>query len=102
MERMLLQELPRRQLESAIRAGDGHTADALYDGAEIPYDGHEKVQGQTAIGMVSGASPAEHENAAEATVHVRIGRLRLCSGDRISLRGDRQGSAVLLTLAKLS
>lgn len=109
MQRISLEALARQQLELAAAAGGGHTADTVYGG-------HEKVLRQTVIGMIEGASLAEHENPGEATVQVLHGRVRLSAGE-LSWEG-RQGdliivpdarhslealedSAVLLTVAKL-
>lgn len=43
---------PRQQLERAVDASGGHTADTVYGG-------REKVLRQTVIGMIEGATPAE-------------------------------------------
>lgn len=109
MQRISLVALARQQLDSARRAGGGHTADTVYGG-------RENVLRQTVIGMVEGASLAEHENPGEATVHVLLGRVRLScgelswearSGDMIFVPDARhslealEDSAVLLTVAKL-
>jgi quercetin dioxygenase-like cupin family protein len=74
MQRISLEALARQQLESAASSGGGHTADTVYDG-------REKVLRQTVIGMIAGASLAEHENPGEATLQVLTGRVRLWSGD---------------------
>ena len=109
MQRISLVALARQQLDGARRAGGGHTADTVFGG-------RENVLRQTVIGMVKGASLAEHENPGEATVHVLLGRVRLSSGelswearsgDMIFVPDARhslealEDSAVLLTVAKL-
>lgn len=109
MQRISLDALARQQLEQAARAGGGHTADTAYGG-------REKVLRQTVIGMVSGATLAEHENPGEATVQVLRGRVRLVAGDQSweARTGDMifvpqsrhslealEDSAVLLTVAKV-
>lgn len=109
MQRISLEALARQQLESAARSGGGYTADTVYGG-------REKVLRQTVIGMIEGATLAEHDNPGEATVQVLIGRVRLSSGDLSwdARRGDMifvpdarhsllalEDSAVLLTVAKL-
>jgi len=109
MQRISLEALARQQLKAATRADGGHTADTVYGG-------REKVVRQTVIGMVTGASLAEHENPGEATVQVLHGRVRLSSGglsweartgDMIFVPDARhsmealEDSAVLLTVATL-
>lgn len=109
MQRISLEALARQQLDAARRAGGGHTADTVWGG-------RENILRQTVIGMVKGASLAEHENPGEATVHVLLGRVRLSSrelscearsGDMIFVPDARhslealEDSAVLLTVAKL-
>ncbi|MEO6957475.1 MAG: cupin domain-containing protein [Antricoccus sp.] len=109
MQRISLIALARQQLDGARRAGGGHTADTVYGG-------RENVLRQTVIGMIEGASLAEHENPGEATVHVLLGRVRLSSGEHSweARSGDMifgpdarhslealEDSAVLLTVAKL-
>jgi quercetin dioxygenase-like cupin family protein len=74
MQRISLEALARQQLESATRAGGGHTADTVYGG-------REKVLRQTVVAMIAGSSLAEHENPGEATLQVLSGRVRLSSGD---------------------
>lgn len=110
MQRISLEALARQQLERAARTAGGHTADTVYGGSE-------KVLRQTVIGMIEGASLAEHENPGEATVQVLRGRVRLSSGDLSweARTGDMifvpdarhslealEDSAVLLTVAKLA
>lgn len=109
MQRISLEALARQQLEAAARADGGHAADTVYGG-------REKVLRQTVIGLVKGASLAEHENPGNATVQVLRGRVRLSSGDLSweARSGDMifvpdarhslealEDSAVLLTVAKL-
>ncbi len=74
MQRISLVALARQPLNAARRAGGGHTADTVYGG-------RENVLRHTVIGMVQGASMAEHENPGEATVRVLLGRVRLSSGE---------------------
>lgn len=109
MQKISLEALARQQLEQAVTAGGGHTADTVYGG-------HEKVLRQTVIGMTQGASLAEHANPGEATVQVLRGRVRLSTGElswdartgdllivpdaRHSLEA-LEDSAILLTVAKL-
>jgi quercetin dioxygenase-like cupin family protein len=109
MQKSSLVALARQQLELAAAAGGGRTADTVYGG-------HEKVLRQTVIGMIKGASLAEHENPGEATVQVLRGRVRLSAGE-LSWEGSEgdllivpdgrhslealEDCAVLLTVAKL-
>jgi len=101
--------LARQQLERAVDAGGGHTADTVFGG-------RENVLRQTVIGMVKGAKLAEHNNPGEATLQVLRGRVRLFSGDLSwdARTGDMifvpdarhslealEDSAILLTVAKL-
>ncbi len=109
MQRISLEALARQQLKHAADAGGGHTADTVFGG-------RDNVLRQTVIGMVAGATLAEHENPGEATVQVLRGRVRLSSGERSweARTGDMifvpdarhslealEDSAVLLTVAKL-
>ena len=72
MQKISLDALARQQMELAVTAGGGHTADTVFGG-------HEKVLRQTVIGMIAGARLAEHDNPGEATVLVLHGRVRLFS-----------------------
>ncbi|PZS05292.1 MAG: LuxR family transcriptional regulator [Pseudonocardiales bacterium] len=109
MQKISLEALARQQLEKAVTAGGGHTADTVYGG-------HEKVLRQTVIGMIQGSHLAEHANPGEATVQVLRGRVRLLAGevvwegragDLIIVPNSRhslealEDSALLLTVAKL-
>ena len=110
MQKISVEALARQQMKQAATAGGQHTADTVYGG-------HEKVLRQTVIGMIAGASLAEHENPGEATVLILHGRVRLSTADLTweATRGDLlimpesrhsldalENSAVLLTVAKLS
>jgi len=110
MQKISLDALARQQMELAVSAGGGHTADTVFGG-------HEKVLRQTVVGMIAGARLAEHENPGEATVLVLLGRVRLSAADLSwdAVRGDLlivpdsrhslealEDSALLLTVAKLS
>lgn len=110
MQKISLEALARQQMKLAATAGGQHTADTVYGG-------HEKVLRQTVIGMIAGASLAEHENPGESTVLILHGRVRLTAADLSweATRGDLlimpegrhsldavENSAVLLTVAKLS
>jgi quercetin dioxygenase-like cupin family protein len=110
MQKISLDALARHQMELAVSAGGGHTADTVFGG-------HEKVLRQTVVGMIAGARLAEHENPGEATVLVLHGRVRLSAADLSwdAVRGDLlivpdsrhslealEDSALLLTVAKLS
>jgi quercetin dioxygenase-like cupin family protein len=109
MQKISVEALGRQQMKQAATAGGQHTADTVYGG-------HEKVLRQTVIGMIAGASLAEHENPGEATVLILHGRVRLSTADLAweAARGDLlimpegrhslealENSAVLLTVAKL-
>lgn len=74
MQKISLDALARQQMQLALTAGGGHTADTVFGG-------HEKVLRQTVVAMVAGARLAEHENPGEATVLVLKGRLRLSAAD---------------------
>ena len=110
MQKISLEALARQQMKLAASAGGQHTADTVYGG-------HEKVLRQTLIGMIAGASLAEHENPGEATVLILHGRVRLSTANSFwdAARGDLlimpegrhsldalENSAVLLTVAKRS
>ena len=110
MQKISLDALARQQMELAVTAGGGHTADTVFGG-------HEKVLRQTVVGMIAGARLAEHENPGESTVLVLHGRVRLSAADLSwdAVRGDLiivpesrhslealEDSALLLTVAKLS
>jgi len=110
MQKISVEALARQQMKQAATAGGQHTADTVYGG-------HEKVLRQTVIGMIAGASLAEHEDPGEATVLILHGRVRLSTADVAweATRGDLlimpdsrhslaalENSAVLLTVAKLS
>ena len=58
MQKISVEALARQQMKQAATAGGQHTADTVYGG-------HEKVLRQTVIGMIAGASLAEHENPGE-------------------------------------
>jgi quercetin dioxygenase-like cupin family protein len=109
MQRVSLEALARQQLEAAGRAGGGHAADTVYGG-------REKMLRQTVVGMVAGATLAEHENPGDATLQVLSGRVKLSSGDMSweARSGDMifvpdarhsvealEDSAFLLTVAKM-
>ena len=66
MQKISLDALARQQMELAVTAGGGHTADTVFGG-------HEKVLRQTVVGMIAGARLTEHENPGEATVLARAG-----------------------------
>jgi quercetin dioxygenase-like cupin family protein len=74
MLKISLEALGRQQIKLAARAGGGHAADTVYGG-------HEKVLRQTVVGMVKGASLAEHASPGDATIHVLHGRVRLSAGE---------------------
>lgn len=110
MQKISIDALARQQMELAVTAGGGHTADTVFGG-------HEKVLRQTVVGMIAGAHLAEHENPGEATVLVLHGRVRLSAadvswdaaqGDLLIVPDGRhslealEDCAVLLTVAKLS
>ena len=110
MQKISLEALARQQMKLAASAAGRHTADTVYGG-------HEKVLRQTVIGMIAGARLVEHENPGEATALILHGRVRLFAadlsweagrGDLLIMPDDRhslealEGSAVLLTVAKLS
>ena len=109
MQKISLEALARQQMKLAANAAGQHTADTVFGG-------HEKVLRQTVIGMIAGASLAEHENPGEATVLIMHGRVRLSTADQSwdAARGDLliipdrrhslealENSAILLTVAKL-
>jgi quercetin dioxygenase-like cupin family protein len=105
-----LTAVAREHLEAAGRATSGRSAHTVYGG-------HEHVLRQTVIALAAGQRLDEHENPGEATLQVLLGRVRLLSGDdtwdgspgdlilipdaRHSLEAI-EGSAVLLTVAKLA
>ena len=110
MQKISLDALARQQMELALTAGGGHTAETVFGG-------HEKVLRQTVVAMIAGARLAEHENPGEATVLVLNGRLRLSAADLSwdAAQGDllivpdsrhsieaSEDCAFLLTVAKLS
>ena len=110
MQKISLDALARQQMQLALTAGGGHTADTVFGG-------HEKVLRQTVVAMVAGARLAEHENPGEATVLVLKGRLRLSAadlswdaaqGDLLIVPNSRhsiealEDCAFLLTVAKVS
>ena len=74
MQKISLDALARQQMELAVTAGGGHTADTVFGG-------HERVLRQTVVGMIAGARLAEHENPGEATALVLHGRVRLSAAD---------------------
>lgn len=74
MEKSSLTALAREQLELALQASSGRSADTVVGG-------HERVLRQTVIALAAGQSLDDHENLGEATVHVLIGRVRLVTGD---------------------
>jgi quercetin dioxygenase-like cupin family protein len=65
----------REQLEAARRS-DAQRAAVTVVG------GHERVMRQTVVGLVAGASMAEHENPGEATLYVITGRVQLEAGEQ--------------------
>jgi len=109
MQKHSLDALARELLAKAGDSGAGRTAQTVVGG-------HEKVLRQTVIAMVKDAELTEHANPGEASVYVLRGRVALVSGGQSwegrdgdllivpdaphSLRA-LQGSAVLLTVAKL-
>lgn len=66
MQKISLDAMARQQMELAVSAGGGHTADTVFGG-------HEKVLRQPVLNMKAGARLAEHENPGEATVLVLHG-----------------------------
>lgn len=103
--KLSLEASAREQLEAARRSDARRAATTVVGG-------HERVMRQTVVGLVAGASMAEHENPGEATVFVISGRVQLeaggdtweaRTGDLIEVPPERHGlraledSAVLLT-----
>lgn len=108
MNKFSLTALARQQLELAVQAPSGRSAQTVYGG-------HENALRQTVIALAAGSTLHEHESPGEATVHVLTGRVRLTCGTNAweGSRGDLlfvpparhalealEASAVLLTVAK--
>lgn len=107
-QKISLDALVRRHLDSARSASSGRSATTVHGG-------HEHVLRQTLIALRAGSALAEHDSPGEATVHVLHGRVRLVAGDTSwdGRRGDLlivppgphsldalDDAAVLLTVAK--
>ncbi|MGD8194616.1 cupin domain-containing protein [Herbiconiux sp. P18] len=74
MQKISLRALGRTQLESALEASSGRSAQTVYGG-------HEHLLRQTVIALQAGEKLAEHENPGEATVQVLHGRVVLTAAD---------------------
>ena len=108
MNKMSLDAVANEQLDRAVAADSGRSADTVFGG-------HERALRQTVIAMRGGAALAEHESPGEATVFVLRGRVSLrCDseawegrkGDLLIVPDARhsleahEDSAVLLTVVK--
>ncbi len=110
MQKTSLTALARRQLELALQASNGRSAETVYGG-------HERILRQTLIALRAGTVLNEHANPGEATVYVFSGRVLLTAGDTewngsagdlLTMPDARHGleavedSVIVLTVAKLA
>ncbi|MFD0773389.1 cupin domain-containing protein [Streptomonospora algeriensis] len=108
MNKLSLDALARKHLETAATASAGRSSETFYGG-------HEHTLRQTLIALTRGNSLSEHPNPGEATVLVVRGRVRLdADGDSWEGRTNDllvvpqkphslaalEDSAIVLTVAK--
>ncbi|GAA1775863.1 cupin domain-containing protein [Streptomonospora arabica] len=108
MNKLSLDALARKHMETAAAASAGRSSETFYGG-------HEQTLRQTLIALTKGNALSEHPNPGEATVLVLRGRVRLKAGGDtwegrtndllVMPRGEAslealEDSAVVLTVAK--
>ncbi|GAA4948439.1 cupin domain-containing protein [Streptomonospora halophila] len=108
MNKLSLDALARKHMETAAAASAGRSSETFYGG-------HEQTLRQTLIALTKGNALSEHPNPGEATVLVLRGRVRLKAGgdtwegranDLLVMPREEaslealEDSAVVLTVAK--
>ncbi|MDT0303305.1 cupin domain-containing protein [Streptomonospora wellingtoniae] len=108
MNKLSLDALARKHMETAAAASAGRSSETFYGG-------HEQTLRQTLIALTKGNALSEHPNPGESTVLVLRGRVRLkAGGDSWEARTNDllvmpreeaslealEDSAVVLTVAK--